>query len=109
MPWPGIISQFVSKSGGNRYHGRLYSDYESPSVQSSNIDAAQVAAGLKGSASLPVTELNRMHKYYDLNGDLGGFLRKDKVWWYGSLRQQDIQSVLPNFPVKPFETGLKNV
>jgi hypothetical protein len=109
MPWPGIISQFVSKSGGNTYHGRLYSDYESPSVQSSNIDAAQIAAGLKGSASLPATELNRMHKYYDLNGDLGGFLQKDKVWWYGSLRQQDIQSVLPNFPVKPFETGLKNV
>jgi hypothetical protein len=109
MPWPGIISQFVSKSGGNKYHGRLYGDYENPSVQSSNIDAAQTAAGLKGSASLPVTELNRMHRYYDLNGDLGGFLRKDKVWWYGSLRQQDIQSVLPNFPVKPFETGLKNV
>jgi hypothetical protein len=109
MPWPGIISQFVSKSGGNTYHGRLYSDYESPSVQSSNIDAAQIAAGLKGSATLPATELNRMHRYYDLNGDLGGFLKKDTVWWYGSLRQQDIQSVLPNFPVKPFETGLKNV
>lgn len=109
MPWPGIISQFVSKSGGNVYHGRIYSDYESPSIQSSNIDAAQIAAGLKGSASLPATELNRMHRYYDLNGDLGGYLQKDKVWWYGSLRQQNIQSVLPNFPVKPFETGLKNV
>ena len=33
MPWPGIISQFVSKSGGNTYHGRLYGDYESPNVQ----------------------------------------------------------------------------
>ena len=109
MPWPGIISQFVSKSGGNTYHGRIYSDYESPDVQSTNIDAAQIAGGLKGSPSLPATELNRMHRYYDLNGDVGGFLKKDKVWWYGSLRQQDIQSVLPNFPVKPFETKLKNV
>ena len=109
MPWPGIISQFVSKSGGNTYHGRIYSDYQSPDVQSTNIDAGQIAAGLKGSASLPATELNRMHTYYDLNGDVGGFLKKDKVWWYGSLRQQDIQSVLPNFPVKPFETKLKNV
>ena len=109
MPWPGVISQFVSKSGGNTYHGRLYSDYESPNVQSTNIDAAQIAAGLKGSASLAPTELNRMFKYYDLNGDLGGFVKKDKMWWYASLRQQDIQSVLPNFPVKPFETGLKNV
>ena len=109
MPWPGIISQFVSKSGGNTYHGRMYADYENKNIQSTNIDAAQIAAGLKGSASLPATELNRMHSYYDLNGDLGGFLKRDKVWWYGSLRKQDIQSLLPNFPVKPFETGLKNV
>src|SRR5712671_6149817 len=109
MPWPGIISQFVSKSGGNAYHGRIYTDYESPSVQASNIDDAQMALGLKGSASLPATELNRMHRYYDLNGDLGGFIKKDTLWWYGSLRQQNIQSVLPNFPVKPFETGLKNI
>ncbi len=108
MPWPGVLSQFVSKSGGNTYHGRLYGDYESPNIQSTNIDAAQVAAGLKGSASLPVTDLNKMHSYYDTNGDAGGFLKKDKVWWYGSVRKQDIQSLLPNFPVKPFETGLKN-
>ena len=109
MPWPGVLSQFVSKSGGNAYHGRIYADYESADIQSHNIDDAQVALGLKGSASLPVTELNRMHRYYDLNGDAGGFLKKDKVWWYGSLRNQDVQSVLPNFPVKPFETGLRNV
>jgi hypothetical protein len=109
MPWPGVLSQFVSKSGGNTYHGRLYGDYESPNIQSYNIDTAQIAAGVKGSASLPATELNRMHKYYDMNGDLGGYLQKDKLWWYGSLRNQDIQSVLPNFPVKPFETGLRNV
>ena len=109
MPWPGVISQFVSKSGGNTYHGRLYGDYENSNVQATNIDSAQIATGLKGSASLPATDLNKMHSYYDLNGDAGGFLKKDKVWWYGSIRNQDIQSLLPNFPVKPFETGLRNV
>jgi hypothetical protein len=109
MPWPGVLSQFVSKSGGNAYHGRIYADYENASIQSTNIDASQIAAGLKGSASLPATDLNKMHSYYDLNGDAGGYLKKDKVWWYGSLRNQDIQSLLPNFPVKPFETGLRNV
>ncbi|HEY2149959.1 MAG TPA: carboxypeptidase regulatory-like domain-containing protein [Vicinamibacterales bacterium] len=108
MPWPGVLSQFVSKSGGNTYHGRLYADYESPNVQSTNIDAAQIALGLKGSASLPASDLNKMHSYYDLNGDIGGFLKRDTVWWYGSLRSQDIQTLLPNFPVKPFETGLRN-
>jgi hypothetical protein len=109
MPWPGVLSQFVSKSGGNTYHGRLYSDYESPNVQASNIDSAQISAGLKGSATLPPTELNRMHKYYDVNADAGGYLARDTLWWYGSVRNQDIQSLLPNFPVKPFETGLRNL
>src|SRR5260221_9922101 len=90
MPWPGVLSQFVSKSGGNTYHGRLYGDYESPNIQSTNIDEAQMALGLKGSATLPATELNRMHRYYDLNGDLGGFIKKDALWAYGSPGQRNI-------------------
>ena len=48
-----------------------------------------------------------MHSYHDLNGDIGGFIKKDKLWWYSSLRDQDVQSLLPNFPVKPFETRLQ--
>ena len=31
-------------------------------------------------------------------------IKVDKLWWYSSLRDQDAQSLLPNFPVKPFET-----
>ena len=34
---------------------------------------------------------------------------KDKIWWYGSLRDQNIKVALPNFPVKAFETGLRNM
>ena len=50
-----------------------------------------------------------MHSYHDLNGDVGGYIKKDKLWWYSSLRDQDVQSLLPNFPVKPFETHLQNI
>ena len=53
--------------------------------------------------------MNRLHSYHDVNGDIGGFMKKDKLWWYGSLRDQDAQSLLPNFPVKPFETRLENI
>ena len=109
MPWPGVMSQFIAKSGGNTYHGKIYADYENQSVQSRNIDAAQIALGIKGAGGLAATDLNRLSKYYDLNGDAGGYLKPDKVWWYGSLRKQDAESLLPNFPVKPFATLLKNV
>ena len=109
MPWPGVMTQFIAKSGGNSYHGKIYADYESENIQSRNIDDAQIALGLKAGGGLGPTDLNRLHKYYDLNGDAGGYLKPDKFWWYGSLRNQNAQSLLPNFPVKPFETGLNNV
>src|SRR6266487_6515654 len=109
MPWPGIMSQFIAKSGGNSYHGKIYGDYESQNIQSRNIDSAQTALGLKPAGGLTATDLNRLHKYYDLNADAGGYVKTDKLWWYGSLRDQDVQSLLPNFPVQPFETHLGNV
>jgi hypothetical protein len=109
MPWPGVMSQFISKSGGNTYHGRIYADNEREKIQSRNIDAAQIKLGLKAGGGLTETDLNRLHSYYDLNGDVGGYLKPDKIWWYGSLRDQKVQSLLPNFPVKPFETHLSNI
>ena len=109
MPWPGVMSQFISKSGGNTYHGKIYADYENEKVQSRNIDADQIRLGLKAGGGLTETDLNRLHSYYDLNGDVGGYLKPDKIWWYGSLRDQKVQSLLPNFPVKPFETHLSNI
>ena len=50
-----------------------------------------------------------MESYHDLNADIGGYLKKDKLWWYFSARDQNIKSLLPNFPVKAFETGLRNL
>jgi hypothetical protein len=109
MPWAGVMSQFIAKSGGNTYHGKIYADYENQNIQSRNIDAAQIALGVKGGGGLAATDLNRLHSYHDLNGDVGGYVKPDKLWWYGSLRDQDAQSLLPNFPVKPFETHLQNI
>jgi len=103
------MSQFIAKSGGNTYHGKLYADYENENIQSRNIDAAQIALGVKGGGGLGPTDLNRLHSYHDVNGDVGGYMKKDKLWWYSSLRDQDAQSLLPNFPVKPFETHLQNI
>ncbi|MGE5814989.1 MAG: carboxypeptidase regulatory-like domain-containing protein, partial [Acidobacteriota bacterium] len=109
MPWAGVMSQFIAKSGGNTYHGRVYADYENENIQSRNIDDAQIALGVKGGGNLGATDLNRLHSYHDLNGDVGGYVKRDKLWWYSSLRDQDAQSLLPNFPVKPFETHLQNI
>lgn len=102
MPTPGVQMQFVSKSGGNQFHGVLYSDYENMGVQAHNISAGQVAAGAPG------TESNRLVGYRDFNADSGGPLKHDALWSYFSFRRQ-LQNVnLVTFPVKPFESLLTN-
>ncbi len=110
MPTPGILSQFVAKSGGNEYHGTVYADYQDEGIQARNIDDSltQLCPGGRCGDLLP-SDLNRMSSYHDLNADIGGFIQKDKLWWFFSARDQNIKSRLPNFPVKPFETGLRNL
>src|SRR5215831_18798101 len=67
MPSPGVLSQFITKSGGNSYHGTLYADYENDSVEGHNIDAAQIAAGVTGSDVLAAVDTNRLSSFNDFN------------------------------------------
>jgi len=112
MPWPGVWSNFVSKSGGNEFHGKIYGDYQSKSVQRENIpdDWTFLCPGGR-CGNLTPSDLNRMESYHDVNGDVGGYVPglQERLWWYGSFRDQRIKTQVPNFPVKAFETGLRNV
>jgi hypothetical protein len=110
MPWPGVWSNFIAKSGGNDYHGKVYFDYQNKGIQGRNIDDSFTTLCPGGRCgNLSPSDLNRMESYHDVNADVGGYLKKDKLWWYFSARDQNIKSLLPNFPVKPFETGLRNL
>ena len=101
MATPGVQSVFISKSGGNEYHGDFYADYESRALESTNIDADQLAKGVRAGS-------NRIHLITDLNPNAGGYLKKDRIWWFGSYRRQDIQVRNPNFPPRPFETEIND-
>ena len=67
------------KSGGNIFHGELADSFTHPSLVSNNVDAELAAAGIKG---IPV--LGR----WDVNGALGGYLVKDKLWFFSALRRR---------------------
>ena len=110
MPWPGVWSNFISKSGGNNYHGKLYADYQNKGIQARNIDDSSTFLCPGGRCgNLQPSDLNRLESYHDVNGDIGGFVQKDKLWWYFSARDQNVKVLVPNFPVKPFETSLRNL
>ena len=107
-PLPGVQMQIVTKSGGNRYRGTLYADYENRHWQAFNIDDDQIRRGATGGGGVSPREANRLWSYRDVNADVGGYIRKDAVWWYVSFRDQDVAARHLNFPVKPSRTRLTN-
>ncbi len=107
-PWPGVSMQFISKSGGNQYRGALYADYLNKDWQSFNIDEEQIRRGARGGPALPPREANRLSGYRDINADLGGYVKPDTLWWYSSVRRQEVSARQVNFPVKPLRTTLTN-
>lgn len=105
---PGVQSHFISKSGGNEFRGTFYGGYSPERWQSFNIDANQIARGLTGGGGLDPEDTNRLSSYQDTNLGFGGYAIKDKLWWYGSYRHQDVKARFVNFPVKPQTTILNN-
>ena len=101
MATPGIQSVFISKSGGNEFRADVYADYEGRALESTNIDANQLAKGVRPGS-------NRIHAITDFNASGGGYLQKDRIWWFGSYRRQDIQVRNPNFPPRPFVTQIND-
>ena len=53
--------------------------------------------------------MNRLFSYYDINMDVGGFIIKDRLWWYVSTRYLNTQARYTNFPVQPHQTILSNI
>ena len=84
---PGVQSNFVGKSGSNRFGGEFYVDGYNNSFQASNLSeiytrpTAQGGYGFRQGA-------NEVLKYYDVNVNVGGPIKKDKVWWHASWRRQ---------------------
>jgi hypothetical protein len=77
---PGGVVNYVFESGGNQFHGRVVSDYINGSWQRDNVDDALRAQGFNVGETLT--------SYYDSHASLGGFLVKDKLWFYATGRKK---------------------
>jgi hypothetical protein len=74
----GVQLNIVPKDGGNTFTGTLSSAYSGPSLQTDNLTSDLRARGLE--------EAGGIKKSYDVGGALGGPIKKDRVWFYSSLR-----------------------
>ncbi len=109
MPNPGVLTQFVGRSGGSRLSANMYYDYENDSIQSRN---------LPGEATIPSPgatirpDGNRLAKYKNLNLSVGGPLIPSRLWGYFAyLNQQNSSAAPPSGSIldgTPFDTKLFN-
>jgi hypothetical protein len=112
MPNPGVQSQFIAKSGGNKFAGEYHLDWYNNSFQGKNLPASYTAPdafkGTNGSNRI-LPGANEILGYYDHDINAGGPIKKDKVWYFGTYRAQQNKVAQPNFQFdKTFDTKLWN-
>ena len=113
MPNPGVLTQFVGKSGGNRPSVSLYYDYENGDIQGRNLDADQyLVPGEPANGRTIRPDGNRLASYKNFDFGLGGPIIKDKMWGhFAYLNQQNSVAAPPAGMIQdgtPFDTKLFN-
>ena len=75
----GVIMNAIPKSGGNSFSGTLLANGSGPSLQGNNVTPDLQARGLSNASST-------LKKLYDINGAVGGPIKRDRLWFYVTSR-----------------------
>ena len=74
----GVRLNMIPRDGGNRFSGTVFSGYQDLSFQSDNLTSDLKARGLRTPDGID--------KLWNVEGSLGGPIKKDKMWFFGSAR-----------------------
>jgi hypothetical protein len=74
----GVQINMVPREGGNTFKGAVFMSAASSSMQSGNVDADLTERGL--------TAANHIDNVYDANLSLGGPIRHNKLWFFGTFQ-----------------------
>jgi len=66
----------ITKSGSNEFHGDIFG-YDSGGSLNSDVNIAKKSPATS-------TTIGSIDKQYDFGGNLGGYLMKDRLWFFGS-------------------------
>lgn len=78
VPSAGVRLNMIPKDGSNTFRGSLFYSQTPSSFQSDNLTPELTKLGLKAP--------NRVEKIIDVNFGIGGPVKKDKLWFYSSVR-----------------------
>jgi hypothetical protein len=84
----GVLVNMIPKEGGNQFHGSMAGLYSRTGLQGNNITDALKARGYKSPGSLA--------RLWDVNPDIGGPLKRDRVWFYYSYRNWTYDTYVGN-------------
>jgi len=87
-PVGGVQINMIPHDGGNTFHGSVFSTAANGSLQASNQDSDLIALGFRAQ--------NRVDSVYDLNGTLGGPMKRDHLWFFGTYRRWSANNFLGN-------------
>ena len=90
----GGVFNFITKSGGNQFHGLASFYGQNKRFASNNISSELAAIGIRPTV---------LDSDYESGGNLGGPIRRDKLWFFGSYYRQNQERSQSDFPV-PIET-----
>src|SRR3954469_23144534 len=74
----GVRLNMIPRDGGNRFSGSVFSGYQNQSFQSDNLTSDLKSRGLKTPDGIG--------RLSNIEGALGGPIKKDKIWFFGSAR-----------------------
>ncbi len=99
MPRRGLLVDSVIKSGGNEFHGTAVAYGSGAALEGNNINDTLEAAGIRKPA---------LHKVQDFAGTAGGRIIRNKLWFFGGARYQNVtRDILDAFD--PDGTPIANV
>src|SRR5262252_143615 len=83
----GPVMNILPKVGGNEFHGSVLANGASAGLQGSNFTQALKNSGLRAP--------NKLRAVWDLNGAIGGPIKKDRLWFYWTARYQGNRKYVP--------------
>lgn len=91
----GVRANVVPKEGGNRFTVFGLASYTNGDLQNDNLTDALQARGLQAA--------NPIKRIYDYNVAVGGPVKRDKVWFFASIRQWDAKEQVTGMfrPIDP--------
>ncbi len=84
----GVRMAIVARDGGNQFNGSVFAGYTTGDWMSKNLSQDLIDRGLRRAGGID--------RIYDINAGLGGPIKRDKLWFFGSARAWAVDAPIAN-------------